>query len=117
MLPGGGLEWGEGLRLATERETIEECGLNVQYIGQLCTHTYYNEPFDSYHLTIYTMASLLDDALRNAEPEKFYEWDWFTVDNMPVDELAFPCTLPAALRFAQVLDHPELLIRPQWGDE
>lgn len=117
-LPGGGLEWGEDFRIATERETVEECGLVVQYLGQICSHSYYNEEFDSYHLTIYTIAGCLPNCvLQNAEPEKFYEWQLFTVDTMPLDELAFPCTWPAAQRFAQVLDRPELLIRPQWGDE
>ena len=115
--PGGGLEWGEDFRIATQRETIEECGLNVEYLGQICSHSYYNEVADSYHLTIYTMASWLSEHLHNAEPEKFYEWQWFTVDTMPLDELAFPCTWPAAQRFAQILDRPELLIKPQWGSE
>jgi ADP-ribose pyrophosphatase YjhB (NUDIX family) len=117
-LPGGGLEWGENFCVATERETEEECGLVVKYLGQLCSHSYYKEEFDSYHLTVYTLASRIPGFdLYNAEPDKFYEWNWFTVDTMPINELAFPCTWPAAQRLASVLDKQELLITPQWGDE
>lgn len=117
-LPGGGMEWGEDLCTCTVRETREETGIEVVYMGQICTHTWWNEPVDKYHLTIYTLASAaIGDVAQLAEPDKFYEWKMFSYDDMPVDELAFPCTRPAAARFVQVLANKSLLIPPEWGKE
>jgi len=119
-LPGGGLEWGEDFASASERETLEECGLKILYKGQICSHTYYNVPFDSYHLTIYTMGELIDvenNVLVNAEPDKFYEWQWFAPEDIPFKDLAFPCTVPAVQRFLKVLANKELLITPDWSGE
>ena len=80
-LPGGHFEWGESLISAAKRELEEETGIisdNLEYIQLI------NEPLDDTHYVhINFLAKNFKGEPRVTEPDKFAEWKWFGLDNLP----------------------------------
>ncbi|MBR4106579.1 MAG: NUDIX domain-containing protein [Alphaproteobacteria bacterium] len=96
--PGGHLEYGESFEIAASRETKEETNLDiapadVEVIG--VTNDFFDES-GKHYVTIHLKAKEFNGEVKLCEPDKFAEWRWFDMDNLP--ENIF---LPAAQFLAQ----------------
>lgn len=82
--PGGHLEFGESLEECAIREVWEETNLTI-YAPEFFAVT--NDIFESenkHYITIMMKAKYKEgDIIKNMEPEKSEDWEWFDFDNMP----------------------------------
>jgi len=80
-LPGGHFEWGELLTGAAARELEEETSLksnDLQFLHLV------NEPRnDTHYVHIDFFAKNWEGEPKVTEPEKFAEWNWFDLNNLP----------------------------------
>ncbi|HCI05663.1 MAG: Hydrolase, NUDIX family [Parcubacteria group bacterium GW2011_GWC1_45_9] len=80
-LPGGHFEYGESLTEAAHRELQEETGITADNLKFL--HVI-NDPQGNVH---YVHVNFSAENWRGepilSEPEKFSEWGWFDVNNLP----------------------------------
>ena len=81
-LPGGHLEYGEGMKEAAARELKEEVGLEASELSFAGLINDVRE--DEHYLQVGFSAKDTgnkDPILK--EPERCYEWKWFDLDNLP----------------------------------
>lgn len=80
-LPGGHFEWGESLANAATRELEEETSIksnNLQFLHLV------NEPRkDTHYVHVDFLAKNWEGEPKVTEPEKFAEWNWFDLNNLP----------------------------------
>ena len=80
-LPGGHFEFGEHLSKAAARELQEETGIiateleYIQLLNQPREHKHY------VHINFIAKSWTGEPSLR--EPDKFEEWNWFDLENLP----------------------------------
>lgn len=80
-LPGGHLEYKEGLKSAATRELKEETNLEAE---ELVFVNLVNDPQESEHyIQIGFLAGEVNGELKNMEPEKCSEWKWFEIESLP----------------------------------
>ena len=81
-LPGGHLEYGEGMKEAAARELGEETGLKADELKFVALINDVRE--DEHYLQIGFLAKDTGDKepILN-ETERCYEWRWFDLDNLP----------------------------------
>jgi 8-oxo-dGTP diphosphatase len=80
--PGGHLEYMESLAQCAQRETLEECGIEIEHIRfQFVANVTTYAPHHYVHI------GLLADWKRGTpevlEPEASEAWDWYAVDTLP----------------------------------
>lgn len=85
-LPGGTLEWGETLRVAIEREVLEETGATVLSLGELIG-TYSNPDRDPrFHaVTIVVTATITEPNAARVNPVEVTEVGLFHDHELPTD--------------------------------
>ncbi|MEI6843381.1 MAG: NUDIX domain-containing protein [bacterium] len=80
-LPGGHFEWGEKLEGCAKRELEEETGIvgeKFEYLHMV------NDPRDDVHYVhIDFIAKKWHGVPTVTEPDKFAEWKWFDMNNLP----------------------------------
>lgn len=84
-LPGGHLEWGERLADAALRELEEETGMRAEHAEFVGIVNDVRERSGETQHRI-QIAFLIEDAKgepENLEPEKCYEWQWFSLEDLP----------------------------------
>ena len=82
-LPGGHFEYGESFTAAAKRELEEETGIKAEALKfvQLI-----NQPLnDSHYVHINFLAKTWHGVPRCMEPNKFSEWRWFDLTNIPAN--------------------------------
>jgi ADP-ribose pyrophosphatase YjhB (NUDIX family) len=89
--PGGYVDWGEDVRDAGRRETLEEVGLAVQLDGLLGIYSYPDAPV----VIVVFHATVPDGAEPVANADEVLEVQYFAPEEIPWDELAFPSTREA----------------------
>lgn len=87
-LPGGGVDGGESIRLATVRETAEELGVRVALQDLKFVHVYHMM-MDSgvEYINFFFESFMWDGEPRVMEPHKCEGIAWFNVHALPVDLL------------------------------
>jgi 8-oxo-dGTP diphosphatase len=85
-LPGGKLDWKEELADCARRETLEECGLELDGDVELIdiSNDFWPEA-DQHFVTMYYVSKRKNDAdePKLLEPEKCVRWEWFRTDQLP----------------------------------
>lgn len=82
--PGGHLEFGETFEQCAIREVKEETDLDIEN-PEFVTVT--NDVFESegkHYISIFMKAKYVEGRIiRNMEPEKAENWEWFDISNLP----------------------------------
>lgn len=80
--PGGHLEYMETFEECATRETLEECGVEIQNIRfQLLANLRHYRPKHYVHVGL--IADWKSGEPKVLEPEKCREWKWYDLDNLP----------------------------------
>lgn len=86
--PGGYVDWGEDVRDAAVRETLEEVELDVRLDG---VHGIYSYPGAPVVIVVFR-ATVPDGARAGANADEVLEVAYFGPDEIPWEALAFPST-------------------------
>ncbi len=81
--PGGHLELGEEIEACVRREILEETDLTVKnvHFGTITNDIFPEEP--RHYVTIIMVCDYAAGDLKNLEPHKCEEWQWFGWDELP----------------------------------
>lgn len=80
--PGGHLEYGEFALEAAKRELLEETGINAKKI--IFAHMLNDPDCDTFHyVTINFVVKEWDGEPKIMESDKFSEWKWFLMNDLP----------------------------------
>jgi len=80
-MPGGKLDFHEGLKEAAVREVSEETGMKVKDIEIISVS---NEIVpDKHFVTIGFLCNDFEGELKVMEPDEIIEWQWFDLNNLP----------------------------------
>jgi ADP-ribose pyrophosphatase YjhB (NUDIX family) len=85
-LPGGALEYGESFEESIQRETFEECGLNIEDNSRfefICSFNCIRKEIGYHWLNLIMKIDLLkheEDLIVNKEKDKCENWEWITLD-------------------------------------
>ena len=80
-MPGGKLDFHEGLKEAAVREVFEETGMKVKDIEIISIS---NEIVpDKHFVTIGFLCNDFEGELKVMEPDEITEWQWFDLNNLP----------------------------------
>lgn len=113
-IPGGFCDGPEHPRDAAKREVFEEVGLEVEmgeFIGMWVDG--YELPsgitFDT--LNSYFRAICLDHADPKLDPDECSEYQWFSRDDLPLDDIAFPDQqIPALQAWLEMTSTPDQVV-------
>jgi len=83
--PGGHLEFGETVFETAKREVAEECNLIVDNFELISVYDEmrYIKSDGKHYLGLGVKAECIGGSLKTMEPEKCFEWRWFSLDNLP----------------------------------
>ncbi len=93
--PGGHLEYMESFEACARRETLEECGIEIQnvrllFLGNLKSYA------PKHYVQITLVADWRSGEPRVMEPEKIDGWAWHSMDALPEPKFSMiPCALEA----------------------
>lgn len=79
--PGGHLENGETLRKCALREVKEETGLSVELEDVVTIHE--NNTYGKHYVIICFKAKWVNGEPKVLEPDQYYFWKWYGLDNLP----------------------------------
>ena len=80
--PGGHLEYMESFEDCAKRETLEECGININKIKfQLLANMKEYSPKHYIHINL--MADWKSGEAKVLEPDKCENWDWYNLNKLP----------------------------------
>jgi 8-oxo-dGTP diphosphatase len=81
-LPGGKQEFGESFRAAANREVLEETGIRLSNL-EFVNVTNDPRPEREEHFIHLNFRAVTSIEPRLTEPDKFYEWQWFDLFELP----------------------------------
>lgn len=83
--PGGHYEFGETLFETAKRETKEETGLDIDEFEliSVADELRYIQTDNKHYLNIGVKGKYKGDEVIMMEPDKWVEWRWFSLDNLP----------------------------------
>ncbi len=88
--PGGHLEFGESFENGIIREVWEETAIRIVNPQFICVTNDFFVNEQTHYVSVLMMATFpLDQVIKNCEPHKVKEWEWFALNNLPA-ELFFP---------------------------
>jgi len=80
-LPGGHLEFSESMEKAVARELLEETGMIAD---SFTFSSLYNNPSnDRHYIQIAFIANNTQREPELREPDRFYGWEWFPLNDLP----------------------------------
>lgn len=86
--PGGHLEYMEGFEECAQRETFEETGIkikNIKFLGVSNVVKY----VPKHYVNIKFTAEWESGEPKVCEPDKFENWEWYGLDNLPTPIFKF----------------------------
>lgn len=83
--PGGHLEFGESIEECAKREVLEETGLEVINIKEICFTEDFFDKEDKHYITIFVSAQYTGGNPSVLEPNKCEKWDWFSLNELPAN--------------------------------
>ena len=85
VVPGGGLESNENYEEAAKRELMEELGLSIQEMSELCTITF-DDRIEKYFISYYETCDkvkIQGEELARSNSDNMYIPTWFNISNLP----------------------------------
>jgi ADP-ribose pyrophosphatase YjhB (NUDIX family) len=80
-MPGGKMEFQEGIEEGATREVMEETSIAIKDPQVFCVN---NDMVDSAHfVTIGILVKDFEGEAKVMEPDEITEWKWFETDNLP----------------------------------
>ena len=80
-IPGGKLDFGEGLEEAAKREALEETGIKTKKLELISVS---NEiVHDAHFITLGFICREFENEPKVMEPDEITEWKWFPLDDLP----------------------------------
>lgn len=83
QFPGGHLEFMEWFEECAKREVLEEANLQINDVSFVTTTNVFFEKENKHYVTIFMKGKYSWGELKNMEPEKCENWDWFNWDELP----------------------------------
>lgn len=81
--PGGHLEFNEAIEDAVKREVREETDLSVSHITFQAVTNDIREVEKTHYITLFFTAKYTSGKVKNMEPHKCENWEWFEWDKLP----------------------------------
>lgn len=81
-LPGGKMQFGEGLEAAAKREAFEETGIKVKKAKVIGLQNDFAGK-DAHFITIAFLATEWKGEPRVMEPDEMVKWEWFDIKKLP----------------------------------
>ncbi len=82
-IPGGKLDFGEGLEDGAYREVLEETGIQIDK-DTLRLVSVSNDRVETAHFATFGFLSeTFEGEVETREPEEIIEWKWFSLDDLP----------------------------------
>lgn len=81
--PGGHLEMHETWDACAKRETMEECGIEIENVRFLTATNDINKEDGKHYITLHCVADWKAGEATTTEPDKIGDWEWFTWDALP----------------------------------
>jgi len=81
--PGGHLEYNEQFEGCATREVDEETGIKIKNIRFFTTTNDIMAEHSRHYVTLFLIADHESGEAELREPDKFFEWQWFSWDNLP----------------------------------
>ena len=85
VVPGGGLESNESYEDAAKRELMEELGLSIQEMSELCTITF-DDRIEKYFISYCDTCDnvkIQGEELARSNSDNMYIPTWFNISNIP----------------------------------
>lgn len=103
--PGGHLEFGESLEECAIREVSEETAVIIEEPKFLAVTNDIFKEEGKHYISIFMTAHIRNNqVVRNMEPDKTENWEWFSLDALP-EHLFLPIKhLSLGLSYGQALD-------------
>lgn len=80
-MPGGKLDFQEGLKDAGTREVFEETGIKAKNLELISISN--DTVTDSHFVTIGFLCNDFEGGAKIMEPDEITKWEWFDLDNLP----------------------------------
>jgi len=82
--PGGHLDFNESLENCAKREAKEEVNISINAVEFIGMTNDYFEDHDKHYISIFMKAKLTSNQqIKNCEPHKAKNWQWFKLDELP----------------------------------
>ncbi len=82
-IPGGHLEFGEGLKDCAAREVFEESGIKIENCELSCVENHFIKNENKHYVSLIFDAKIYNQEPIVKEPKKCSEWKWFDLDDLP----------------------------------
>lgn len=86
VVPGGGLETNESYEEAAKRELMEELGLLIQEMSELCTISVIDR-IEKYYISYSNNCNIVKmhgEELKRSSNDNIYEPTWLDISNLPL---------------------------------
>jgi len=104
--PGGGIEFGDTMEKTVKKEVKEETNLevdNLELVSVADERRYLNE--GKQYVMIGFKVNSFSGELKLMEPDKFVEWNWFSLDNLPSPLFSGTQTMIISYQTGKIYQH------------